>query len=168
MINYITANNALVGKIYLTPRDLKIKILKKNEDKSIEIELLEITEESVPKILTIPLDEASKTSVRLVGEITNTKAQIRVQPQSPEEVKQEPKEEILKHPKTKSDLIKEYILAGGKTSDEIALEVTHYFNDPSPEEYKKVKGHISVVYDALKKKGHKIEKDANKRFVVKK
>lgn len=161
----ISANEANVGSVYITPAGLKIKVLVKNEDGSMEVSLLEVLENGISKVLIIPLVEAEKTRLKLVVD-KSIPAVIK-----PIEVKKEAEPESIPIPEitekeSKSSFIRRFILEGGRSADEIAVLFCAVYGNPGADTAK-IKKFISVVYDRIKKEGHKVEKDKDRKFIIK-
>ncbi len=59
----VTLNNAEISETYVSPKGLNIRVLGKNADGSVCIELLDILEEGVNQELTIPKIDAERTGL---------------------------------------------------------------------------------------------------------
>jgi len=158
-----------IGEEYLTPKGFRIKILKKNENHSVDVELIDMLENGKPRKLTIPKVDVNQTEIKSINPKEDSKMSVEKENVAPEQVpekgKKEKVEKVEKGEKkdSKSSLIKELLQKGGMTTSEIAAEVVKKYTDA---DIKKVKNQVSVKISDFVKAGYKVEKGEDKKVKV--
>lgn len=153
---------AEIGKEYISPKGLKVRILRKNKDKSVDIELLEVIENGKCKCLTIPEEGAIRTELKCCKKEGGMKEE-QESGVKEEEVVEETEAVPKKKRVSRGSIIDECLLKGGMSSDEITAEVLKQL---PTEDAKKVKSQVSGRVSLFKEKGYKVEKTADKKLKV--